>query len=88
DRASTVSVGTVGGERQITNVAAGTEGTDAVNLDQLTAVSDGAANTARTFVATGDGTASAEGADSVAAGSDASALADNSTALGASSIAS
>jgi len=34
-RDNTVSVGQVGHERQITNVAAGTEGTDAVNLDQL-----------------------------------------------------
>jgi autotransporter adhesin len=30
-----VSIGTVGGERQLTNVAAGTEDTDAVNLGQL-----------------------------------------------------
>jgi autotransporter adhesin len=36
DRASTVSVGSAGSERQITNVAAGTSATDAVNLDQLT----------------------------------------------------
>ena len=35
DREGTVSVGSAGNERQITNVAAGTEGTDAVNLDQL-----------------------------------------------------
>ena len=35
DRANTVSVGTAGGERQITNVAPGTQGTDAVNLNQL-----------------------------------------------------
>ncbi|WP_322063424.1 YadA family autotransporter adhesin, partial [Paraburkholderia sp. J63] len=32
-----VSVGTEGSERQITNVAAGTQGTDAVNVNQLTA---------------------------------------------------
>ena len=36
-RANTVSVGAVGNERQITNVAAGTSGTDAVNLNQLNA---------------------------------------------------
>jgi autotransporter adhesin len=30
-----VSVGSSGNERQITNVAAGTKGTDAVNVDQL-----------------------------------------------------
>jgi len=35
DRANTVSVGSVGGERQITNVAAGTQATDAVNKGQL-----------------------------------------------------
>ncbi len=37
DRASTVSVGSVGNERQITNVAAGTDDTDAVNVKQLKA---------------------------------------------------
>lgn len=41
DRANTVSVGSEGAERQITNVAAGTEATDAVNVGQLrTAVFD------------------------------------------------
>ena len=35
DRASSVSVGAAGSERQITNVAAGTSATDAVNLSQL-----------------------------------------------------
>ncbi len=35
DRADTVSIGSAGGERQITNVAAGTQGTDAVNVNQL-----------------------------------------------------
>jgi autotransporter adhesin len=35
DRTSSVSVGSRGSERQITNVAAGTSSTDAVNLDQL-----------------------------------------------------
>ena len=38
-RANTVSVGGVGTERTVSNVAAGTLGTDAVNLDQLNAVS-------------------------------------------------
>ncbi|WP_269202061.1 YadA-like family protein [Pseudomonas chlororaphis] len=36
DRENSVSVGSTGNERQITNLAAGTHGTDAVNLDQLT----------------------------------------------------
>lgn len=35
DRENTVSVGSAGNERQITNVAAGTERTDAVNVGQL-----------------------------------------------------
>jgi autotransporter adhesin len=35
DRASTVSVGSAGNERQITNVAAGTATTDAVNVGQM-----------------------------------------------------
>ncbi|SDG98392.1 Head domain of trimeric autotransporter adhesin [Paraburkholderia steynii] len=35
DRENTVSVGSKGHERQIINVAAGTQGTDAVNVDQL-----------------------------------------------------
>jgi autotransporter adhesin len=37
DRANAVSIGGAGAERQITNVAPGTRGTDAVNLDQLNA---------------------------------------------------
>ncbi|WP_346778444.1 YadA-like family protein [Paraburkholderia sp. Tr-20389] len=37
DRANTVSVGSAGNERQITNVAAGTQTTDAVNVGQLNA---------------------------------------------------
>jgi len=40
DRANTVSVGQAGGERQIVNVAPGTHGTDAVNLNQLNAAVD------------------------------------------------
>ncbi|WP_456299717.1 YadA family autotransporter adhesin [Paraburkholderia tropica] len=35
DRDNTVSVGSAGGERQIVNVKAGTQGTDAVNVSQL-----------------------------------------------------
>ena len=35
DRAHTISVGKAGAEKQITNVAAGTQGTDAVNLAQV-----------------------------------------------------
>ncbi len=43
DRASTVSVGSAGKERQITNVAAGTSGTDAVNFGQLSATASSVA---------------------------------------------
>ncbi|OEZ31728.1 YadA family autotransporter adhesin [Variovorax boronicumulans] len=39
-----VSVGSAGGERQITNVAGGTQATDAVNVRQLQAVQAGAVN--------------------------------------------
>ena len=40
DRDNTVSVGAAGSERQVTNVAAGTASTDAVNVGQLNAVSN------------------------------------------------
>lgn len=40
NRANAVSVGSTGANRQIINVAAGTEGTDAVNVSQLQKVSD------------------------------------------------
>lgn len=44
DRANAVSVGSVGAERQIINVAKGTEDTDAVNVSQLKQVEEVAAN--------------------------------------------
>ncbi|MFA9441931.1 beta strand repeat-containing protein, partial [Uliginosibacterium sp. sgz301328] len=40
DRANTVSVGSAGNERQIVNVAAGTQDTDAVNVSQLKGVTN------------------------------------------------
>ncbi|MCE4544474.1 MULTISPECIES: YadA family autotransporter adhesin [unclassified Caballeronia] len=53
DRANTVSVGSKGSERQITNVAAGTQDTDAVNVSQLKQSGlvngDGSTNTAVTY---------------------------------------
>jgi autotransporter adhesin len=59
DRANTVSVGAAGAERQITNVAAGTADTDAVNLGQLKAAglinTDGTANAAATYDHNADG---------------------------------
>ncbi|MBY5927918.1 YadA-like family protein [Halomonas sp. DP8Y7-3] len=42
--AGALSVGSAGGERQITNVAGGTEATDAVNVRQLESVQAGAVN--------------------------------------------
>nr|WP_305880238.1 YadA-like family protein [Pseudomonas sp. B3(2017)] len=45
DRDNSVSLGSSGNERQLTNLAAGTRGTDAVNLDQLnSSVADITAN--------------------------------------------
>src|SRR3546814_15826191 len=55
DRVNSVSVGDVGGERQITNVAAGTEDTDAVNLAQPNEAADGALLAGKYFKATGAG---------------------------------
>ncbi|CAB3677024.1 hypothetical protein LMG24238_02415 [Paraburkholderia sediminicola] len=60
DRANTVSVGAVGAERQITNVAAGKEDTDAVNVSQLKDAGligdDGKAIAAVTYDQNADGT--------------------------------
>jgi autotransporter adhesin len=89
DRANTVSVGAAGRERQIANVAAGTEATDAVNLSQLQAAS---ANASRYFKANGlnDDTddASATGDNAVAIGSSALAAGQAALAIGTSSQAS
>ncbi|MFM0061160.1 YadA-like family protein, partial [Paraburkholderia phytofirmans] len=60
DRSNTVSVGSAGNERQITNVAAGTADTDAVNVAQLKASGvinpDGTTNTTVTYDHNADGT--------------------------------
>ncbi|MFM0556253.1 YadA-like family protein, partial [Paraburkholderia sediminicola] len=60
DRANTVSVGSAGNERQITNVAAGTADTDAVNVAQLKASGiinpNGTTNAAVTYDNNADGT--------------------------------
>ena len=49
DRANTISVGSIGGERTITNVAAGTQATDAVNLSQMQAGDLAAVASAKTY---------------------------------------
>lgn len=49
DRANTVSVGSEGQERQVTHVAAGVQGTDAVNLNQLTQSMKGAVSDANSY---------------------------------------
>ena len=78
DRDNTVSVGDVGSERQITNVAAGTEGTDAVNVDQLNAVAEASENATRYFKANGerDGSDDAVAHGDYATASGSAALAD------------
>lgn len=80
-----VSVGSITLQRRITNVAAGTAGTDAVNLSQLlAAVSSG--NPYLAFQGTGTA-AAATGTNSTAIGVGAVASAPNSVALGTGSIA-
>ncbi|WP_346778439.1 YadA-like family protein [Paraburkholderia sp. Tr-20389] len=49
DRANTVSVGAAGQERQIANVAAGIQGTDAVNVNQLNQTVGNAVGEAKTY---------------------------------------
>ena len=59
DQANTVSIGSVGSERRIVNVAAGTGATDAVNLSQLQATLATANAYTDTAVATGGTAANA-----------------------------
>ena len=91
DRANTISVGSVGFERQITNVAAGTAGTDAVNKDQLDALASSSATASHLFAADGatDGSedALALGIHSVAAGASSFAIGEESSAYGSGSLA-
>ena len=94
DRANTVSVGAAQEwvdaagvthsaiNRQLTNVAAGTQATDAVNKGQLDAVAATADAVGQRFKANGSGTASATGADAVAIGGNANASGSRSNALG------
>ena len=48
-RDNSVSVGAAGSERQITHVAAATQGTDAVNFDQLNSISANTTNNANNY---------------------------------------
>src|SRR3546814_21052025 len=87
DRANTVSVGDVGDERQITNVAAGSEDTDAVNLAQLQVVAKTADNTDHFFKASEDpdnpgAGAYVEGINATGAGENAHAIGDGTSADG------
>lgn len=54
DQPDTVSVGSTGHTRRVTNVAAGTGATDAVNKGQLDAVTAQALETAKKYAQTGD----------------------------------
>ncbi|MDQ8051125.1 YadA-like family protein [Luteibacter sp.] len=102
DRTNSVSVGTAQSKRQLTNLAQGTQGTDAVNLDQLNAVASkiGSGSTKYFHTNTGLADSVTNGADSIAigggaasdgkwslaAGTNAKATGDNSVALGNSSF--
>ncbi|MDR5814465.1 ESPR-type extended signal peptide-containing protein, partial [Caballeronia sp. LZ033] len=99
---STVSVGSAGSERTVTNVAAGrvsSNSTDAVNgsqlyaadqaIDQNTADISNAVNSINTIVATGTKYfhANSTGADSTASGFEAIAIGSSATALGGNNVA-
>jgi autotransporter adhesin len=81
NRANTVSVGSAGNERQITNVAAGTQDTDAVNVAQLNDITGDLSDLEANAVAYEDeskDTLTLEGAD----GTTVSNLADGAIAVG------
>ncbi|MGN7727327.1 hypothetical protein ACTJIL_16095, partial [Luteimonas sp. 22616] len=85
DRDNSVSVGSAGNERQITNVAAGTEDTDAVNVAQLQEVAKTADNTDHFFQASDDPDnpgmgAYVEGINATAAGEATNAIGDGASA--------
>jgi len=81
DRDNTVSVGSATQQRQITNVAAGTAGTDAVNVEQMNA----AITAADKYVDIRTGTYAADVAAS--AGDSATAIGANANATGQSAVA-
>ncbi|HGM5491717.1 TPA: YadA family autotransporter adhesin, partial [Serratia fonticola] len=93
DRDNTVSVGSAGNERQITNVAAGTEDTDAVNVAQLkdatgnitnnvTNISDGKDGMFQVNNTSNYAKPAVTGSDSLAGGAGSSASGSNSMAVG------
>lgn len=82
-----VSVGNATLQRRIVNLAAGTAGTDAVNLDQMNAaLADNAGNPL--FQADGTAPASAHGTTSIAIGNAADASASASIAVGGGAVSS
>ncbi|MCZ4072109.1 YadA-like family protein [Agrobacterium sp. LMR679] len=91
-----VSVGSAGSERRITNVAAGSADTDAVNVSQLNALGEHVDATATHYYSVNDGGAAggnynndgATGSNALAAGVRASAAGTNATAVGTDSTAS
>ncbi|WP_447842637.1 YadA-like family protein [Enterobacter cloacae] len=102
DRENTVSVGSEGSERQITNVAAGEKDTDAVNVGQLNGVHDEITNIGGTITNITEGKDGMfqvnntsnnsrpvpTGKDSLAGGAGAKASGNNSMAVGTNSSAS
>ncbi|CAA0128882.1 Uncharacterised protein [Starkeya nomas] len=90
-----VSVGSGGNERQITNVAGGTQATDAVNVRQLQAVADAAEAAATHYFSVNDGGTTganynndgATGLNALAAGVGASASGVGAAALGFGTVA-
>ncbi|NIJ69958.1 ESPR-type extended signal peptide-containing protein [Xanthomonas sp. 60] len=63
DRANTLSVGAAGSERQVVNVAAGTQSTDAVNVAQLASAEQGIRDDMGVISDTLDGAVVYDGAD-------------------------
>ncbi len=102
DRENTVSVGSEGNERQITNVAAGEKETDAVNVGQLNGVRDEITNIGGTITNISEGKdgmfqvnntsnnsrPNPSGKDSLAGGAGAKASGNNSMSVGTNSSAS
>lgn len=88
--AGEVSIGSAGSERRITNVAAGSAETDAVNVSQLTALADVVEENETHYFSVNDGGVAggnynndgATGTNAVAAGVNASATGTNNVAMG------